>query len=230
MTSESVSGTVTWLSVCFLAAVTIGCSGKANPAPDHTEPPPMSPVLSAFEKDPSADTWDDVHQEILKGYLTPYAESRIITFFSTRNVSPAIVNAAAVDLSSNDFSGAIKFLHQENLVAQINPPPNANAVLKKTSYFTWLLLALRSNYDKSGVDLTRMDLTTGADFVGQAMNLVGVDFSAAKLPGGTWRVCDLTGALFNSVSTRGKLVCLNCQWGTVRASLRLADGKWIPLQ
>lgn len=201
-----------------------GNVSQATPAP--TEPPEMASSVSAFQKNPNVDTWDPVHQDLQKG-VTPKSESRIVEILATRNVDPRIVNAAAVDLSSADFVGAMRAIHALNVTSQINPPANAATIIRRTSLLTWILLALRSVYDKSGIDLTHMDLRGGGTFVGQNMNLRDVDFSGATLDGGLWRGDDLTDASFAGARVMAPFTCANCTWGPVNATLKFSDGRWI---
>lgn len=214
------------MSAGLLTACSGGGDGGSQATPAPTEPPGMASNVTVFEKNPNVDTWDPVHQDLQKG-VTPKSESRIIEILATKDVDPRIVNAAAVDLTSADFVGAMRAVHALNVTAQIDPPPNAATIVRKTSWLAWIFLALRSVYDRSGIDVTHMDLRTGGTFVGQNMNLRNVDFSGATLNGGVWRGNDLTDANFGSARVMAPFTCVNCTWGPVNATLKFSDGRWI---
>lgn len=220
-------------AVCVAAAISAtaaGCGGSngagSQPTPNPTEPPSMASNITAFERDPSVDTWEPVHEDLQKG-ITAKSEDRIVEILATKNINPRIMNAAAVDLTSSDFVGAMRAVHALNVTAQINPPDNASQIIHKTSWLAWLFLALRSVYDRSGIDVTHMDMRTGGTFVGQNMNLRNVDFSSATLNGGTWHDVDLTDASFTDARVMGPFSCAHCTWGPVNATLKFSDGRWV---
>jgi len=203
-----------------------GGSSSPEPSPSPTEAPQMGANISAFEKNPSVDTWEPVHEDLKPG-VTAKSEARIVEILATKNINPRIMNAAAVDLTSSDFVGAMRAVHALNVTAQINPPDNAAQIVHKTSWLAWLFLALRSVYARSGIDVTNMDLRTSGSFVGQNMNLRNVDFSSATLVGGTWRRVDLTDANFADARVMTPFMCIGCTWGPVTATLKFSDGRWV---
>lgn len=218
------------VTVAAVMSVSMAACGGGNagpePTPSPTEAPDMGANISAFEKSPSVDTWEPVHEDLKPG-VTAKSEARIVEILSTKNINPRIMNAAAVDLTSSDFVGAMRAVHALNVTAQINPPDNAAQIVHKTSWLAWLFLALRSVYDRSGIDVTHMDLRTGGSFVGQNMNLRNVDFSSATLVGGTWRRVDLTDANFADARVMTPFSCIDCTWGPVTATLKFSDGRWV---
>jgi uncharacterized protein YjbI with pentapeptide repeats len=214
------------MSAGLLTACSGGGGNGSQATPSPTEPPVMASNVTTFEKNPNVDTWDPVHQDLQKG-VTPKSESRIIEILAIKNVDPRIVNAAAVDLTSADFVGAMRAVHALNVTSQIDPPANAATIVRRTSWLAWIFLALRSVYDRSGIDVTHMDLRTGGTFVGQNMNLRNVDFSGATLNGGIWHGDDLTDANFGSARVMAPFMCVDCTWGPVRATLKFSDGRWI---
>jgi hypothetical protein len=213
-------------AVLCAAAVMAGSMAACGGGPGNSEPSSLAANVTAFEKNPNVDTWDPVHQDLQKGF-TPKSESRIIEILVTKNVDPRIVNAAAVDLTSTDLIGAMRVVHALNVTAQIDPPADAGAIVRRTSRLAWIFLALRSVYDKDGIDATHMDLRAGGTFVGQNMNLRNVDFSGATLRGGIWRADDLTDANFDGARVMAPLRCVVCTWGPVDATLKFSDGRWI---
>lgn len=187
----------------------------------------MTADVVTFGQKPNVDTWAAVHGDILKGQLTPDAGSALVNILAKKPLSNALMNAAAADLAQSDFLTTFVDLRELNVTSRHEASTEAATALQKSSQIAWLMLSLRSPDDKSGINVTNMDLRFGGDFVGQGMNLVNIDFSGAALAGGTWRGSDLTGATFDAVTTTSPLLCRDCVSGNVRATLQLSEGRWI---
>ena len=162
-----------------------------------------------------------------QGRLTPDAGSALVTILATKPVPDPFLSAAVADLAQSDFLTTFVDLRELNVTSRHEASSSAAFALQKTSQIAWLMLSLRSPDDKSGINLTNMDLRFGGDFVGQGMNLSNVDFSGAALAGGVWRGSDLTGATFDAVTTAAPLLCRSCVSGNVRATLQLVEGRWV---
>lgn len=156
--------------------------------------------------------------------------STAVEALAATSVPERVLDAAAVDLATADWPGAIKFARQYNVAARTDGSAHGRRTVSATARLAWLLLALRPSYAKDSVDLTHADLRDGAGFVGQAMNLTNVDFSGASLAGATWRNANVGGANFASASITGMLRCADCTFGNVRypGVLTLAGGQWSP--
>jgi uncharacterized protein YjbI with pentapeptide repeats len=155
-------------------------------------------------------------------------ESSLVEVLAEAPVSDRVLDAAAVDLATADWPGAMKWIRQYNVAARTEASARGRGAASVTARLAWLMLALRPSYAKDPVDLTHADLRDPAPFVGQAMNLTNVDFSGAVLSGGTWRGANVGGAQFSAVSIGGTLRCANCTFGNVRypGVLMLAGGQW----
>lgn len=213
-----------------MVAATAACGGGGNNANQGgpSESPKMASDIAAFEKDQSLSNWEALHEDILKGPLTGDAESRIVEIFATKPVPRRIVNAAVIDLSTVDWAGTMKWIHQINVAAKIDP--EGAQMVKGTARLAWLMLTLRASYANDFVDLSRTDLKADDPFVGQSMNLTNVDFSGSELRGGKWHNSNLTNATFNGTGVDGALQCINCTWGSLQfpGVVTLTDGKWVP--
>lgn len=187
--------------------------------------------LAAFQAQPSQRTWEPLRVALVKSPPNGAVESSVVETLAETHVSDRLLDAAAVDLATVDWPGAVKWIRQYNVVARADPSPRGRAAVRATARLGWLLLALRPNYAKDPVDLTHADFRDSAPFVGQAMNLTNVDFSGAALAGGTWRGTNVGGAQFASASIEGPLRCANCTFGSVRypGVVTLAAGQWAPL-
>jgi uncharacterized protein YjbI with pentapeptide repeats len=189
----------------------------------------MSSDVEAFSANPNVDTWSAVHADILKDLLTPEADSLLVNALASKSLPEPIFDAAVADLSQADFLTTFVLLRELNIMSRNAIDTRDASVVSRTSKISWMLLSLRPSDDKSSINATNMDLLFGGDFVGQGMNLMNVDFSGAKLPGGVWRGSDLTGATFDAATTDSQLVCRDCTWGNVSATLHLVDGRWLAI-
>ena len=196
----------------------------------RAHPVPRIPQdVAAFEARPTLATWSPVQDDVLNGELQPAITRRLVEVLAYNELPVRLVNSIVADLSSYDITNTFRWMHELNVVAQINPTPDGPAVVRRTARVCWLLLALRANYGTAGIDLTHMDLRLDAPFIGQRMNLSYVDFSRSDLPGGNWNESNLTSSAFDAVHTEGPLSCTNCKFGG-RGSVtqaRLVGGKWM---
>jgi hypothetical protein len=203
---------------------TLGCARYSErvPAPIAT----LQPFVDRFERAPSIATWEAVHRHMRLGALDPRSQVAIVRGLSHRDVPPRLVDAAAVDMATYAWSGSLATIREQNLSAQSMAAADDVA---SSARLAWLLMALRAGYIFEGVDLSKMDLRDPASFVGQSMNLRGVNFDDSYLPGGVWRNSDLTGTSFERTRTDGTLVCDPCVWRGGEAPQRktLLHGRWI---
>lgn len=214
-------------------AVSIVVAGCGRPVRDGTPFDTKGFVgdLAAFQSQPSQRTWEPLRVALVTTPPNAAVESSVVQVLSEAAVSERLLDAAAVDLATVDWSGAIKWVRQYNVAARTDRSPRGRGVVRATARLGWLLLALRPNYAKDPVDLTHADVRDAAPFVGQAMNLTNVDFSGADLRGGTWRGTNVGGTQLSSASIDGSLRCANCTFGNVRypGVVTLAGGQWAPL-
>ena len=184
--------------------------------------------LAAFERNPSAQTLIPIQDDIIGEPAQLPIVVRLAKVVADRDLPDPVENAIVVDLTRYDVTDTIRWLHQFNVVARLNPTADGPAIVKRTAKACWLVLGLRPNYGTAGIDLTRMDLRTNAAFVGQQMNLSYVDFRDAILPGGTWRGSNLSNSAFDNVQVDGALSCLNCLFGERRVDgvTTLREGRW----
>ncbi|HEY1977498.1 MAG TPA: pentapeptide repeat-containing protein [Candidatus Baltobacteraceae bacterium] len=201
----------------------------AKTTPSPSPHPAALADLSAFEARPDAAHWTPLHQDFVVGPFTPIMGSRLVNVLVSRDLPRPLVNAVAEDLSSFDEGNAIHDLRLINIASRVDGDPGTAAEVRRSSLFIWLILALRSSYDSGGVDLTRTDLRTGGNFVGQGMNLQSVDFTGAMMGGGEWHGSNLTFAQFTGVQLEKPLTCTGCSWGNIRVAGRakLADNGWV---
>jgi hypothetical protein len=186
--------------------------------------------LTAFERRPSETTLQPLEDDLLGRPSQLPVVDRIVTLIANRDLEPRLENALVVDLAKYDTTNAIRWLHELNVVARVNPTPEGPAIVRRTAKACWLILALRPNYGEAGIDLTRMDLRIDAAFVGQGMNLSHIDFGSAVLSPGAWHGTDVSESSFKDALVAGPLTCENCTVGGRRAagSLHLLDGQWVP--
>lgn len=187
--------------------------------------------LSAFERRPSEKTLVSLQDDILGTPSQLPVVTRLVAVIAARDLPERLENALVVDLAKYDTTDAIRWLHEFNVVARVNPTAEGPAIIKRTAKACWLILAIRPNYGEAGIDLTRMDLRSSAPFVGQHMNLSHIDFSGAVLSGGTWNASNLTESAFDGVHGTGALTCAQCIFAgrRVDAAARLVDGHWVVL-
>lgn len=217
------------------AAVLVACGGvsqRPQRAPATNAPQvraALAAALAAFERDPGANAWLPLHAALLRGPIAPETESRIVRTLSARNVARNVVDAAAVDLATLDWGGAMQWVQKTNLAARDDASPRGVSAVWNSSALAWLMLVLRPAYAGDPVDLTHADLRFGAPPPHLALNLEAVDFSRAILPGGTWYGANLTGARFDGSSVAGVLRCTDCTFGTLkfRGTAVLSDGTWL---
>ncbi|MBV8721238.1 MAG: pentapeptide repeat-containing protein [Candidatus Eremiobacteraeota bacterium] len=209
------------LAASLCVAVPVACAKPADVTAS------MTGDVAAFGLKPNVDTWAVVHGDILKGKLTPDAGSALVTALATKPIPDALMSAGVADLAQSDFLTTFVDLRDLNVTSRHQASASAEPAVARSSQIAWLMLSLRSPEDKSGINLTNMDLRFGGDFVGQGMNLSNVDFSGAVLAGGTWNGSDLTGATFEAVTTTAPLLCRSCVSGNVRATLQLVEGRWV---
>lgn len=185
--------------------------------------------IDAFEKQPTAATWEPIRVALLNTPSNAAVESTVVESLAQRPVPQRILNAAAVDLATVDWTGAMKWIRQYNVAAGTDPSARGRQMAGATARLAWLMLALRANYAKDSVDLSYTDLRCDAPFVGQEMNLANVDFSGSRLLGGTWRRTNVGGAAFAGVTLAGDLHCVACSFGGLRhsGSFALVNGRWV---
>lgn len=202
---------------------------ESKSLPSPSPKPATFAALDSFERSPDAAHWTTLHEHMVGGPLTPEIETRLVNVLVTRDLPKRLVDAVTVDLSTNVETDALRDLRNANIVSQIGNDPASVAEVKRSSLIAWLMLALRSSYEKGGLDLTRMDLRAGGSFVGQGMNLTSVDFGNTHLAGGQWRRSNLTFAQFSGVTIDQPLTCTACSWGDIRVAktVRLTDGTWL---
>lgn len=210
-------------------AVASGCAGDTHDAA-RLDTKQFVADVAAFENQPSERTWQPLRIALVRFPPNAAVESTVVEALAGEPVSERVLDAAAVDLATADWPGAIKWVRQYNVTARTSTSPHARDATRTTARLAWLLLALRPSYAKDQVDLTHADLRDAAPFVGQAMNLTNVDFSGTSLSGGTWRGANVGGALFSSASIAGVLRCANCSFGNVRypGVVTLVGGQWAP--
>jgi hypothetical protein len=184
--------------------------------------------LAAFEREPSERTLVSLQDDILGRPSELPVVTRLVTMIADRDLPQPLENALVVDLAKYDTTNTIRWLHELNVVARVNPTAEGPAIVKRTAKAAWLVLALRPNYGAAGIDLTRMDLRSDATFVGQGMNLSHVDFGGAVLSSGMWRGTDLTASSFKDTEVDGPLTCVRCAFygRTVEGIALLRDGTW----
>jgi hypothetical protein len=185
--------------------------------------------MEAFEKQPTLETWGPLRAEILKTPTDQVIESSVEAL-TEQPVAARLLNAAAVDFAAADWSGTMKWVRDYNVASGTDPAARGRQMVTGTARLAWLMLALRASYVRDAVDLSHMDLRDEAGFIGQAMNLANVDFSASRLSGGTWRNANVGGALFSGATITGNLRCTSCSFGSLRypGSLTLINGQWVP--
>ncbi len=211
-------------------AALIAAAGCGRTAGDtgHFDTRQFVSDVGAFQDRPSEQTWEPLRIALFETPLNAAVESSLVEVLAEASVSGRLLDAAAVDLATADWPGAMKWTRQYNVAARTEASARGRGAARATARLAWLLLALRPSYAKDPVDLTHADLRDTAPFVGQAMNLTNVDFSGAALSGGMWRGANVGGAQFSSASIAGVLRCANCTFGNVRypGVLMLAGGQW----
>ena len=218
------------LTAIALAALSFGAGcGRTARDTERFDTRQFVADVAAFQDRPSEQTWEPLRIALLTTPPKVAVESTLVEVLAGAPVSERVLDAAAVDLATADWPGAMKWVRQYNVAAR-TPRASARETRRRgaTARLAWLLLALRPGYAKDPVDLTHADLRDTAPFVGQAMNLTNVDFSGAVLSGGTWRSANVRRAQFSAVSIGGTLRCANCTFGNVRypGVLMLAGGQW----
>jgi hypothetical protein len=217
------------LTAIALAALiaAVGC-GRTTRDAERFDTRQFVADVAAFQDRPSEQTWEPLRIALLTTPAKVAVESSLVEVLAEAPVSERVLDAAAVDLATADWPGAMKWVRQYNVAARTQTSARGRGAASATARLAWLLLALRPGYAKDPVDLTHADLRDTAPFVGQAMNLTNVDFSGAVLSGGTWRSANVGGAQFSSASVAGTLRCANCTFGNVRypGVVRLAGGQW----
>ena len=221
------------LALAVAAFALLAACGGVSKRPSDRAPAQsasLAPAIAAFEKNPNAATWENLHAELLKAPIAPAAESRIVGVLAMRTLPRNVLDAAAVDLATLDWGGTVELTRKLNVVARSDPSPQGKAMVGNTSRLAWLMLALRANYAIEPVDLSHTDLRTGAPSVGQSMNLANADFSGSELLGTTWRSSNVTNAIFDGTDVAGVLRCANCTFGTLQypGTVTLTGGKWVP--
>lgn len=218
------------IALAASATLLAACGGVSKrPSVDAASPVPIAPRLAAFEMQPNRANWLSLHAALLRGPIAPETESRLVEILANDEVPREIFAAAAVDLATLDWGGAMQWVERTNVAARSDPSPRGTRAVANSSRLAWLMLTLRANYANDPVDLTRTDLRAGPPSMGQAMNLQRVDFSHSELAGTTWRSTNLTDALFNGAVVAGTLRCVDCTFGTLqyRGTAVLSDGKWL---
>jgi len=187
--------------------------------------------VSTFERYPSYENLVALEGDIGDSAAQVSVVDRLVAVIANRDLPPNLENALVANLAQYDATDTIRWLHQLNVVARLNPTPEGPAIVKRTAKACWLVLALRPNYGEAGIDLTRMDLRTDAAFVGQAMNLTHIDFRGSVLSPGTWRASNVSDSAFEGTSTDGPLTCVRCTFRghLVEGTARLQDGRWVLL-
>lgn len=187
--------------------------------------------LDTFEKDPSEKTLLPLERDMAAAPLAPGVVQRLVTVVANRDLPNRLLNAIVVDLAQYDTTNTIRWLHELNVVGRINPTNDGPAIVRRTAHACWLVLALRANFGRAGIDLTRMDLRDDAQFVGQGMNLSYVDFSSSTLSPGNWRSSNLTASDFENVSVDGALTCSDCKFHGKKVAEKtvLQNGQWVTL-
>lgn len=187
--------------------------------------------LSAFELHPSYENLATLQGDVADSAAQVSIVDRLVGVIANRDLPANLENALVADLAQYDATDTIRWLHQLNVVARLNPTAQGPAIVKRTAKACWLVLALRPNYGEAGIDLTRMDLRTDAAFVGQAMNLTHIDFRGSVLSPGTWRASNVSDSAFDGASTDGLLSCVRCTFRDhlVEGTARLQDGRWVLL-
>ncbi|HEY1655342.1 MAG TPA: hypothetical protein VGF86_09535 [Candidatus Tumulicola sp.] len=219
---------VSALAVAWSLGALAGCGGVSQrPGRAPAVAASTAPAIAAFERDPNAANWEALHASLLKGAIAPEIESRLIEALANRQVPRNVFAAAAVDLATLDWGGAIQWVQKVNVAARGGRNPTAVA---NSSALAWMLLALRPTYANDPVDLTHADLRSGSPPDGLPLNLARVDFSRSELSAMTWSNSVLTDALFLGTSVDGVLKCTNCTFGTLQygGTVVLSDGKWRP--
>jgi hypothetical protein len=207
-------------------ASTFGCARYSErvelPAPLAT----LQPFVAQFEVDPSIAAWEAVHRHMRLGALDPRSQTAIVRGLSRHDVPSRLVDAAAVDLATYAWSGSLATIREQNRLALSSDSPGE---VSNSAHVAWLLLALRATYVFERVDLSDMDLRDPARFVGQSMNLSGVDFDRSHLSGGVWRGSNVTRASFDRSTIDGTLVCDGCVWRAGGKPQRkiFVRGRWI---
>jgi hypothetical protein len=186
----------------------------------------MAADIDAFQKNPTVETFEPLHDDILVGSLNNDSQSRIVEGLATHDVDIRVVNATLVDLATVDLNGALRWTRVLNIAAK-SDPTRGPQVLKRTAKLTWMLLSLRAGFTSDFVDLSGMDLRDGSPIVGQAMNLGNIDFSRTQFSGGIWRRTILTQSKFDASTADGTLQCQDCAWGTIRGNGTLSGGSWV---
>lgn len=185
--------------------------------------------LADFENHPSERTLNAIQGDIIGEQSQLAVVERLAAVLAYNDLPDRLENALIVDLAKYDPVNAVRWLHQLNVVARLNPAPDGAAIVRRTAKACWLMLGLRPNYGTAGIDLTRMDLRTNSAFVGQQMNLSYVDFRDAVLSPGTWRGSNLSNSAFDNVQMTGVLLCVDCTFGgrLVDGATRLQGGHWL---
>jgi hypothetical protein len=206
-----------------------GCD-STHPAYDQQGPDPRAVISNreAFEKQPNLETWEPLRAELLKTPTGQVVESSVQAL-TEQAVPERLLNAGAVDLAAADWPGTMKWVREYNVASTTDPSARGRQMVSGTAHLAWLMLALRANYVRDAVDLSHTDLRDDARFIGQAMNLANVDFSASRLSGGTWRNANVGGALFAGATIAGELRCISCSFGSLRypGTLTLINGQWV---
>lgn len=217
----------------LLAALVTASCGGVSQRPQRTPPPsgvaaPATPDVALFARRPDAQNWQTLHAQLLRGPISPAVESRLVAALVHQPVASNVFAAAAVDLATMDWGGAMQWVQKENVVARASGTPGAAAV-RRSSALAWLLLSLRPAYADDAVDLTHADLRAGPPPAGLPLNLRGVDFSGSRLAAMTWHGADLTDAVFDGTSAAGPLLCAGCRFGTLhfRGTAVFAGGTWL---
>jgi hypothetical protein len=217
-------------ALALVALISSGCGANRQPAdPRGYDVQQAVGAFDAFQKHPTEQTWGPVRAIVLKSHAGPALVSSAVEALSAQPVPTRVLDAAAVDLATNDWPATMKWIRQYNVVARTDRSLRGRQVVAATARLAWLMLALRANYARDAVDLTHTDLRDSAEFVGQAMNLENVDFSGSTLRGGTWRSANVLGALFSGVAVDGALHCDACSFGATKypGALKLVNDRWV---
>ena len=185
--------------------------------------------LRTFEATPNEKTLLPLEKDMAAAPLEPVVVQRLVVLLANHDLSSRLVNAIVVDLARYDTTNTLRWLHEVNVVGRINPTSDGPAVVRRTAHACWLVLALRANFARNGIDLTRMDLRDDAPFVGQSMNLSNIDFSSSILSPGNWQRSNLTTSGFANVDVAGALTCTQCTYHgkKIVGKALLQDGHWV---
>jgi hypothetical protein len=219
---------VVWAAcLCVFAAFALPA---CNNPPKPVAVPSMMRDVKAFAAHPDDTTFEQLHVDMFSGILSMSATTGIVDVLATERVPPQVRSATLEDLAMKDLEGAIARVRLLNIAAQRDRTVASRGMVSRTANLCWTLLALRpaSVIDAKAIDLSGMDLRSNAAFVGQRMNLASTIFNRAELNGGTWRSSVLSGASFKNTVTTGRLVCVNCVWGTVIGTFSLSGDRWTP--